>query len=438
MVPIDYVYHIACPEKYDQIDEMMIEYEGREEVLIGHLSTMLVAKNRANASESETEDSGSGDEEDPTIKSSTTTSEFSLSSLRVSGLSSLGLSVRTVDDEPLEETPRETPESSSDAAEMPDKSKSSNPFDDEKDGTKPSSASAAAMAALLADDDSDNDSEDSSSAGSSEWSSDDGFSSIDTSSFATNDTGDRLSVREFAHSTSDASDHSGAGLVHGAPKPMFVPVDEEDATGDGRKAPASVTRNDLDEAIQAGDWQAVGATAALIANIGPPTSPPPTTSPTKSKQDDFNASNFSVTSHEKHQVEELENLVEAGDWTAVMAAATRFETASDTDSLRDLMESRQSMFDESMQGMDTSREQSPEKPSEKSPDNSIVSPESSSPESNAESRSSWSDANPGLRAEIEDLVKSVVPEELGKLRTNTRFHWFPSIFLTLVPNLQRP
>jgi hypothetical protein len=159
----------------------------------------------------------------------------------------------------------------------------------------------------------------------------------------------------------------------------------------------------------------VGATAALIANIGPPTSPPTTTSPTKSKQDDFNASNFSVTSHEKHQVEELENLVEAGDWTAVMAAATRFETASDTDSLRDLMESRQSMFDESMQGMDTSREQSPEKPSEKSPDNSIVSPESSSPESNAESRSSWSDANPGLRAEIEDLVKSVVPEELENI-----------------------
>jgi len=36
----------ACPEKYDMIDDMMAEYEGREEVLIGHLSTMLAHKNR--------------------------------------------------------------------------------------------------------------------------------------------------------------------------------------------------------------------------------------------------------------------------------------------------------------------------------------------------------------------------------------------------------
>ena len=35
----------ACPEKVDRIDEMMIKYSGYEEVLIGHLSTMLAAKN---------------------------------------------------------------------------------------------------------------------------------------------------------------------------------------------------------------------------------------------------------------------------------------------------------------------------------------------------------------------------------------------------------
>ena len=36
----------ACPEKGHRIDETMIEYSGHEEVLIGHLSTMLTAKNR--------------------------------------------------------------------------------------------------------------------------------------------------------------------------------------------------------------------------------------------------------------------------------------------------------------------------------------------------------------------------------------------------------
>ena len=35
----------ACPGKVDRIDEMMIKYSGCEEVLIGHLSTMLAAKN---------------------------------------------------------------------------------------------------------------------------------------------------------------------------------------------------------------------------------------------------------------------------------------------------------------------------------------------------------------------------------------------------------
>mmetsp|Transcript_30167 Transcript_30167/g.64049 ORF Transcript_30167/g.64049 Transcript_30167/m.64049 type:complete len:132 (+) Transcript_30167:1-396(+) len=36
----------ACPEKMDRISELMIKYEGREEVLIGHLSTMLVANGK--------------------------------------------------------------------------------------------------------------------------------------------------------------------------------------------------------------------------------------------------------------------------------------------------------------------------------------------------------------------------------------------------------
>merc|ERR1719221_123385 len=36
----------ACPERVDEIDDMMVEFDGREEILIGQLSTMLAQKHR--------------------------------------------------------------------------------------------------------------------------------------------------------------------------------------------------------------------------------------------------------------------------------------------------------------------------------------------------------------------------------------------------------
>ena len=48
-------FFTACPEEIERIDEMMLEYEGREEALIGHLSIMLAAKNQ-DASNTEDED----------------------------------------------------------------------------------------------------------------------------------------------------------------------------------------------------------------------------------------------------------------------------------------------------------------------------------------------------------------------------------------------
>mgnify|MGYP000249112105 CR=1 FL=1 len=273
----------ACPEEIDNIDNMMIEYEGREEVLIGHLSTMLAAKNRGNTSTS----SSSGADDSP--------SKQSLSSS-------------------FEGSPQKSPSS--------------------KDGN--SSAS--------------------SSTGSSGWSSDAGLSSIDASSLTTDNTDGQQSgmIPELAAIGNASAQVPGS--PYSSSKPTFVPVDDDDR---GTPAP---TRKDLDDAIQAGNWKSVGATAALLSKT-----------PHKS-DDDFNASNFSVTSHEKHQMNELEQLVEAGNWDAVMAAATRYENASDHGSFdRSYMDSQHSG--------DMTNKPSPEE----------------------------------MRAEIEELVMTVVPDELENL-----------------------
>ena len=128
------------------------------------------------------------------------------------------------------------------------------------------------------------------------------------------------------------------------------------------------TRNDIDEAIQAGDWMAVGTTAALIASVS------------ASECEDVKSLDVSRTS-EKNQVEKFEQLVEEGNWEAVMAAVSRFETASDLDSLN---ESRHSM------------------------DDSLTSHEETLSESEGYN------SNLGeLRAAIKELVRVIVPDELG-------------------------
>lgn len=78
---------------------------------------------------------------------------------------------------------------------------------------------------------------------------------------------------------------------------------------------------------------------------------------------------------------ELEQLVEAGNWQAVMAAAAKYDDASDAES------SRRSMLDNS----EHDQQHSP----------------FSSPESDK--------GNEEIRAQIEELVREVVPDELGEL-----------------------
>mmetsp|Transcript_15486 Transcript_15486/g.27729 ORF Transcript_15486/g.27729 Transcript_15486/m.27729 type:complete len:808 (+) Transcript_15486:208-2631(+) len=278
----------ACPERYSRIDELMSEYEGREEVLIGHLSTMLVEKKQAaNESDTDYEDGGEG---------------------RRSSLSELT-------NKSLEDGSYTTVDVNKSNTLSTTGGDNNTPSPHILQGGKQKPASAFVKENL--------DNSSSSSAGSSDWSSDDGLSSIDTSSFATNDTPTDgpppLMMPGALAAISDASALNrrvDAHLDDGS-KPTFIPDNDEDDT-----------ENSLKEAIEAGDWKAVSSTAALIAT--PPTSRSDSGFGV-SNEEDLNESFASVTSHEKREVNELEQLVEEGNWAAIMAAATRIETeVSDT------------------------------------------------------------------------------------------------------------
>mmetsp|Transcript_17274 Transcript_17274/g.30411 ORF Transcript_17274/g.30411 Transcript_17274/m.30411 type:complete len:948 (+) Transcript_17274:1428-4271(+) len=375
----------ACPAEIDRIDEMMTKFEGREEVLIGYLSTMLAAKNRETGTEDEDED-----------RRRSSLSDNTFSTLGDSTYSTLGTS-GTENPSPEKQTSPTT------AAENNKNRPGMETTASVAVLAAGGSASAAVVAALFnsdssfAQEDLDDDSS-SSDAGSSDWSSEDGFSSIDTSSLATADTDRQQPPATMMPDASAAIGDASAvsqriSGYHGSSKPTLIPVDGPAANEDKSRMSASTTdstnakRSALDEAIQAGDWNAVGATAALIANR---------TTSSKSEKEDFNASALSISSHEQYQVQELEQLVEAGDWGAVMAAATRFSTDSES-----LMESRQSLLDDSSTG---SEEFAKTLPRVSSPEtNKSFSPESRSKDSSE------------IIAEIEELVKTVVPDELENL-----------------------
>jgi hypothetical protein len=77
-----------------------------------------------------------------------------------------------------------------------------------------------------------------------------------------------------------------------------------------------VTREDLDTAIEAGDWAAVGATAALLAAA--------------SDSQSHSSRSSSVSSLDAARAAELDHLVDAGDWEGVVVAAAKFEAAEDS------------------------------------------------------------------------------------------------------------
>ncbi len=120
-------------------------------------------------------------------------------------------------------------------------------------------------------------------------------------------------------------------------------------------------------ARKAGDWAAVGATAALLAQSTDVTD-------TASEREDSTDSRASIGSSAR--ITELDRLVEAGDWEGVVLAAAKYEGASDVES---------------------------------TPNQSALG------DIDAEMRVSE------IRAEVEALVRRVVPDEIGEFCVPGRY-----------------
>lgn len=105
----------------------------------------------------------------------------------------------------------------------------------------------------------------------------------------------------------------------------------------GRKQRQAVSKDDLTKQIEAGDWAAVGATAALLANDSGSTAG----SVSSGMSSEFSVSSSGVssglssslsgTSRDRARVAELDRLVDTGNWEGVVLAAAKFEAESDRD-----------------------------------------------------------------------------------------------------------
>mmetsp|Transcript_21508 Transcript_21508/g.32217 ORF Transcript_21508/g.32217 Transcript_21508/m.32217 type:complete len:781 (-) Transcript_21508:103-2445(-) len=179
--------------------------------------------------------------------------------------------------------------------------------------------------------------DESSAAGSSQWSTDDGMSSIDASMSASSSEREMLpdtyaAIGDAALLTSDSNLMSTTFIkVEKNPDDEFSGLDIPGGEEKPRGQP--ITREDLDAAIEAGDWNAVGATAALLAG-GSFDRRDSDSEHSSVQSDDHNISLSSADYSDKDRALEFEQLIEAGDWKAVMAIASEFEGAGESGSLQ--------------------------------------------------------------------------------------------------------
>jgi len=179
--------------------------------------------------------------------------------------------------------------------------------------------------------------DESSAAGSSQWSTDDGMSSIDASMSASSSEREMLpdtyaAIGDAALITSDSNLMSTTFIkVEKNPDDEFSGLDIPGGEEKPRGQP--ITREDLDAAIEAGDWNAVGATAALLAG-GSFDRRDSDSEYSSSQSDGGNISLSSMDYSDKDRAQEFEQLIEAGDWKAVMAIASEFEGAGESGSFQ--------------------------------------------------------------------------------------------------------
>ena len=89
-------------------------------------------------------------------------------------------------------------------------------------------------------------------------------------------------------------------------------------------AASSNPMDDLDSAIEAGNWGQVGALAAILASKGQSTPPARGSSRSAAASKSQDSSTYD-TSLDRARAVEIDKLVDAGDWQGVVLAAARFE-----------------------------------------------------------------------------------------------------------------
>eukprot|EP00526_Cylindrotheca_closterium_P000115 CAMPEP_0113642870 /NCGR_PEP_ID=MMETSP0017_2-20120614/22525_1 /TAXON_ID=2856 /ORGANISM="Cylindrotheca closterium" /LENGTH=895 /DNA_ID=CAMNT_0000554323 /DNA_START=34 /DNA_END=2721 /DNA_ORIENTATION=+ /assembly_acc=CAM_ASM_000147 len=220
-------------------------------------------------------------------------------------------------------------------------------------------------------------SDDSSIAGDSGWSSHGGMSSLDTSSVD-----DDSKYRTAAL--------GGAALAGGAV--AGGALDKEEPTSPTEtNNDLKMTYSELDDAIQEGDWAAVGVTAALLASQSYETG---------SSSDTHRLSIDNATLNPSRAAE-LDRLVVAGDWEGVVAAAAKFDAQEATTRIeRSESASRASSSDATSNASGSIA-------SSGSPSNS----EGVTAGATSTSESGSARKLDEIRKEVDDLVRQVVPEE---------------------------
>lgn len=154
-------------------------------------------------------------------------------------------------------------------------------------------------------------------------------------------------------------------------------------------------REELDKAIKLGDWSLVGATAAIIAQSPADFLATTINSPNSSG---MNSSSYS-NQRDMERAAEVEKLVEAGDWEGVVLAAAKFEAECDRDGVTEgsASTSEGHKFLASRYLNDANSTNSPS-----------VSTNISESASNNLKRAE-------IRAEVEALVRRVVPDEIDNV-----------------------
>ena len=157
-------------------------------------------------------------------------------------------------------------------------------------------------------------------------------------------------------------------------------------------------REELEVAIQNGEWSLVGATAAIIAQA-------PADFVSKEMNTTFSSalsSSVGTSPRKSERAMELDKLVEAGDWEGVVLAAAKFETEDDRDMVTEgsasMSEGQQFLAARSLAIL--------------SDGNSTTSPSVST---NISESASNMQKRAEIRAEVEQLVSRIVPDEIDNV-----------------------